>query len=311
MGNLNPSCFRVLVKLALSADGTNLFATDAGALNDIFSFGSGNGSIYTSIGNAIVNTPPNSTSGTINSGWDGWIELSGANHATGDTTGNGGVTLNTSTNQFSGYAWGSDVVGWVDMSGVRIGSTNNTTYTITSSAGTGGTIAPLGSVTVNSGGSQAFTISPSASYEVSSVATDTVSIPSFPSAGGTYTFSNVLANHTISASFTYCGVSNCPSNVPSVTCNQAVLNLPLSPVNSGYTLAIPSGSATGSGGNNGSYTYLWSNDNVNFSPWRTTLTFTNTGTAIIPETVFVKAQDSSGTSAAMSCGSVAVKGNRD
>lgn len=38
-------------------------------------------------------------------GWDGWISLSGAGY--GPTLQPGGV--------FSGFAWGSDVVGWVDM----------------------------------------------------------------------------------------------------------------------------------------------------------------------------------------------------
>jgi hypothetical protein len=55
-------------------------------------------------------------------GWDGWIELSGANHVSGS----GGVTLgvdpaNTNTyDKFSGYAWGSDVVGWVNFSDITL-----------------------------------------------------------------------------------------------------------------------------------------------------------------------------------------------
>ncbi|MEK7499972.1 MAG: hypothetical protein AAB649_05200, partial [Patescibacteria group bacterium] len=40
-------------------------------------------------------------------GWDGWISLSGAGY---------GVTL--AGNNFDGYAWGSEVVGWVDFDGV-------------------------------------------------------------------------------------------------------------------------------------------------------------------------------------------------
>ena len=42
-----------------------------------------------------------------NNGWDGWIKMS-------DTWTNG-VTLNKTTGAFSGYAWGSDVVGWVQF----------------------------------------------------------------------------------------------------------------------------------------------------------------------------------------------------
>ena len=46
--------------------------------------------------------------------WDGWISFSGTNP-------NYGVTIGSASNNkkpFSGYAWGSDVVGWVDMSKV-------------------------------------------------------------------------------------------------------------------------------------------------------------------------------------------------
>lgn len=57
-------------------------------------------------------------------GWDGWIELSGTNHPSERTfltpqptptatPANVGVSLNTTTGIFKGYAWGSDVVGWV------------------------------------------------------------------------------------------------------------------------------------------------------------------------------------------------------
>jgi hypothetical protein len=71
------------------------------------------------------------------------------------------------------------------------------TYTIAASADTGGTISPSGNVTVNSGGSQTFTITPTAGYRVDVVKVDNVS----QGAISTYTFSNVTANHTISATF--------------------------------------------------------------------------------------------------------------
>ena len=72
------------------------------------------------------------------------------------------------------------------------------TYTITASAGTGGTISPSGSVSVAHGGSQSFTISPNAGYQITNVTVDSVSQGPITS----YTFSNVTANHTISATFT-------------------------------------------------------------------------------------------------------------
>ncbi len=72
------------------------------------------------------------------------------------------------------------------------------TYTITATAGTGGTISPSGSVSLNYGANQTFTITANTGYGISSVLVDGASV----GAVSTYTFSNVTANHTISASFT-------------------------------------------------------------------------------------------------------------
>ena len=70
-------------------------------------------------------------------------------------------------------------------------------YTISASAGSGGSIAPSGSVSVSCGASQSFTISPGSGYEILDVKADGVSVGAVTS----YTFSSVTANHTISASF--------------------------------------------------------------------------------------------------------------
>jgi hypothetical protein len=69
------------------------------------------------------------------------------------------------------------------------------TYTITASAGANGTITPSGSV--DYGGSKTFTITPNAGYRVASVTVDGASAGTVTS----YPFSNVAANHTISATF--------------------------------------------------------------------------------------------------------------
>jgi parallel beta-helix repeat protein len=71
------------------------------------------------------------------------------------------------------------------------------TYTITASAGSNGSISPTGPVTVNQGANQTFTITPNSGYSVSSVTVDGTNV----GAVSTYTFSNVQANHTISATF--------------------------------------------------------------------------------------------------------------
>ena len=71
------------------------------------------------------------------------------------------------------------------------------TYAITPSAGANGSISPSGVQTVNHGGSQAFTITPSTGYHVADVLVDGVSV----GAVGSYNFTNVQATHTIAASF--------------------------------------------------------------------------------------------------------------
>ena len=71
------------------------------------------------------------------------------------------------------------------------------TFTLTATAGAGGTISPAGTTTVSQGGSQSYTITPSSCYAISDVLVDGVSV----GAVGSYTFNNVQANGTISASF--------------------------------------------------------------------------------------------------------------
>ena len=71
------------------------------------------------------------------------------------------------------------------------------TYTIAASAGANGSISPTGSVVVNHGANQTFTITPSTNYHVADVLVDGSSV----GAVTTYTFTNVTADHTIAASF--------------------------------------------------------------------------------------------------------------
>ena len=70
-------------------------------------------------------------------------------------------------------------------------------YTVTASAGANGTISPSGSVLVNAGVNQSFTITPNSGYTIASVTVDGASV----GAVSTYTFTNVVANHTIAATF--------------------------------------------------------------------------------------------------------------
>lgn len=74
-------------------------------------------------------------------------------------------------------------------------------YTITATAGNGGSISPNGAVTVNAGADQTFTITSNSGYRIADVTVDGTSV----GAVGTYTFEDVVANHTINATFTYNG----------------------------------------------------------------------------------------------------------
>lgn len=52
-------------------------------------------------------------------GWDGWISLDGSNY---------GVSYNATDQQYEGWAWGSDVVGWINfITGSSTPSTGTTT----------------------------------------------------------------------------------------------------------------------------------------------------------------------------------------
>ena len=70
-------------------------------------------------------------------------------------------------------------------------------YTITASAGVGGSISPVGPVVVSPGQSQTFSITPNAGYAISNVRVD----GTWVGAVSSYTFTNVTRDHTIRATF--------------------------------------------------------------------------------------------------------------
>ena len=72
-----------------------------------------------------------------------------------------------------------------------------TTHTIQASAGANGTISPSGVVTLNDGTSKTFTITPNADYHVATLTVDGSQV----TPATTYTFHDVTADHTISATF--------------------------------------------------------------------------------------------------------------
>jgi hypothetical protein len=72
------------------------------------------------------------------------------------------------------------------------------TNDITSTAGANGSITPLGLKTVNYGGSQTYTITANPGYHIDDVLVDGTSVGAVTD----YSFSNVIVNHTIFATFT-------------------------------------------------------------------------------------------------------------
>lgn len=72
-----------------------------------------------------------------------------------------------------------------------------TQFTITATAGNGGTIAPTGATNVYKGTSKAFTITPNDGYHVDSLTVDGTAVDVVTE----YTFSDVTANHTIAVTF--------------------------------------------------------------------------------------------------------------
>ncbi len=103
--------------------------------------------------------------------------------------------------QITGDGMGNSIVTWEDS---RNGNLDiyaqklTDTRTITASAGTGGSINPSGSVTVNCGASQAFAIGVASGYRTTDVVVDGTT---HLGAVSSYTFTGIAANHTIAASF--------------------------------------------------------------------------------------------------------------
>jgi len=91
-------------------------------------------------------------------------------------------------------------------------------YTITTLAGTGGSIEPGGNVIVQDGKSKTFTIQPNSGYEIDYLRVDNV----YVAATDTYSFNNVDTSHSIAAFF-----KAVPAPVASFTASPATGNFPL------------------------------------------------------------------------------------
>jgi len=98
-------------------------------------------------------------------------------------------------------------------------------YTITATQGANGTISPA-LATVTSGSNQTFTITPLTGYQVASVSVDGVNQDAIP----TYTFTNVISPHSITATF----IQSCSLTVSRASDSPTAQNI--TPGQSGVTL---------------------------------------------------------------------------
>jgi|GEM_PF-3185569 len=133
-----------------------------------------------------------------------------------------GITVNASCGPNSDY----------------IGNVCRSRYAITATQAANGTIVPAGSTVVKYGGSQGYTITPAAGYAVGALIIDGITKP----AATSYTFSNVIANHTISATFVPTACANGAINPPA--CDKCVagsvmINGKCTPVTVSVTATTP------------------------------------------------------------------------
>jgi Viral BACON domain len=140
-----------------------------------------------------------------------WTATSGAPWMTinsgGSGTGSGAVNVTVAANTSASSRTMASTIAGISFTLTQAagsGSSGQTppsgtqAYTITASAGRGGSISPSGSVSVNAGASKSFSITPRFGYSITSVTVDGNSMGKLSS----YTFTNVTAGHTIGATFT-------------------------------------------------------------------------------------------------------------
>jgi hypothetical protein len=139
-----------------------------------------------------------------------WIIISSNSSGTGSSTVNYSIAENPSSASRSGRIGIGGQILTVNQSGSAssYSTAYSNTYSIKASAGRNGSISPQGTVTVNAGGNQTFTITPASGYKVRDVKVDGVSVGDVES----YLFGNIGSSHTISATFIKLNVS--PRNSP-------------------------------------------------------------------------------------------------
>jgi hypothetical protein len=174
----------------LESDYSDEVSYSANTVPCSYSISPGSASLNTSGGSGSVTVTTQSGCSWSASSGVPWITItSGASGA-----GSGTVAYLVASN--SGAA--RSAVSTIGGQPFTFNQSGTQSYTITASAGTGGSISPSGATSVSYGASRIYTIAAATGYNVSSVTVDGVSVGAVTS----YTFSNVTTNHTIAATFT-------------------------------------------------------------------------------------------------------------
>ena len=112
-------------------------------------------------------------------------------------TSSGGGTFENAASASTAFSMPSGAVTVTANFAQRSSGDINVTYTISATAGVGGSISPSGSIYVACGSGKTYAITASNGYEIKDVLVDGISVGSVT----TYTFSDVSKSHTIKAAF--------------------------------------------------------------------------------------------------------------
>lgn len=196
---------------------------------------------------------------TYGGGWDGWIAL----NATDVGQAGWGWQANMTTGNITGTAWGDLVNGWIASISMRIDlSGGGPAFAIIATSGANGSISPAGSVSVPVGNNITFNFTPNPGYRVNGVTVDGSPV----AVAGSYTFTNVQADHTIHVTFI------ASSATYTITACGGMTGGNISPP--GTTIVVTSGSKTYTISPNSGYI-------------TSTLTVDGVGVAVVPSYNFI------------------------
>ena len=173
------------------------------------------------------------TGGSVNSS-GGWYDSGSV--VSISATANSGYSFSSWTGSGTGsYYSGNSSSTSITMNGPIFETANftanPTTYTITASAGSGGSISPNGSFSRNAGDSQAFTATPNVSYMVNQWLVDS----GVAQTGGTsYSLNNIQSGHSVQVTFIQ--ASSPKISNPHRTGTTFMLSVPTTQVGFNYTL---------------------------------------------------------------------------